>query len=147
MYWRVPIVEYLAQGKLPSDSLEAKKDVPKLLVKIHEGWYGSHIGARSLAIKIIKAGYYWPTLVKDATAYVKKCDGCQRMGNAPQLLTSALTPVVSPIPFAMWEIDLVGKLPKAKGGAEFAIVADYFSKCIEAAPLKETKSKDVIQFL
>ncbi|GAA0162911.1 hypothetical protein LIER_39497 [Lithospermum erythrorhizon] len=174
-----PIIEYLTQGVLPSDSQEAKKvqnrsfkyqiykdelymkswdgplltcvsteDVPKLLAEIHEGWCGSHIGARSLAIKVTRAAYYWPTLVKDATAYVKKCDAYQRMRNAPQLPTSTLTPVVSSIPFAMCGIDLVGKLPKAKGGAEFAILAvDYFSKWVEAAPLKKTKSEDVIQFL
>ncbi|GAA0163007.1 hypothetical protein LIER_18984 [Lithospermum erythrorhizon] len=70
------------------------------------------------------------------------------MENAPQLPTSALAPVVSPIPFVIWGIDLVGKLPRAKGGAEFAIVAvDYFRKWVGAAPLKKTKSEDVIQFL
>ncbi|GAA0143591.1 hypothetical protein LIER_04241 [Lithospermum erythrorhizon] len=48
----------------------------------------------------------------------------------------------------MWGNNLVGKLPKAKGGAEFAIVAvDYFSKRIEATPLKKTKSEVVMQFL
>ncbi|GAA0169867.1 hypothetical protein LIER_24250 [Lithospermum erythrorhizon] len=56
--------------------------------------------------------------------------------------------MVSLIPFAMWRIDHVGKLSKAKGGSEFAIVAvDYFSKWVESAPLKKTKSEDVIQFL
>ncbi|GAA0171763.1 hypothetical protein LIER_25723 [Lithospermum erythrorhizon] len=49
------------------------------------------------------------------------------MGKAPQPPTFALTPMVSPSLFVMWGIDLVGKLPKAKRGAEFAIVAvDYF---------------------
>ncbi|GAA0149534.1 hypothetical protein LIER_08684 [Lithospermum erythrorhizon] len=148
MDWRDPIIEYLAQEKLSKDSLEAKKDIPKLLAEIHEGWCESHIGARSLAIKVTRARYYWPTLVKDATAYVKRCDACQRMGNAAQLPTSALTPVISLIPFTMQGIDLIGKLSKAKGRAEFAIVAvDYFSKWVEAAPLKKTKSEDVIQFL
>ncbi|GAA0176530.1 hypothetical protein LIER_29504 [Lithospermum erythrorhizon] len=37
------------------------------------------------------------------------------MQNTPQFSTLALTPVVSPIPFAMCGIDLVGKLPNAKG--------------------------------
>ncbi|GAA0172028.1 hypothetical protein LIER_25936 [Lithospermum erythrorhizon] len=118
------------------------EDVPRLLAEIREGWCGSHIGARSLAIKITRAGYYWPTLVKDAIGYVKKCNACQWMGNAPQLPTLSLTPVVSPIPFTMWGIDLVGKLPKAQGQVEFTIVAvDYFSKRVEAAPLKKTRSE------
>ncbi|GAA0161345.1 hypothetical protein LIER_17681 [Lithospermum erythrorhizon] len=45
------------------------KDAPKVLAEVHEGWCRSHNGARSLAIKITRAGYYWPTLVKDSTAF------------------------------------------------------------------------------
>ncbi|GAA0169555.1 hypothetical protein LIER_24009 [Lithospermum erythrorhizon] len=119
-----------------------------MLVEIHDGWCRSHIGARSLAIKVTRVDYYWPTLVKDSVAYVKRCDACQRLGNSPQFPTSTLTPVVSLIPFAMWGIDLVGKLPNAKGGVEFAIVGvDYFSKWIETAPLKKTKGENVTHFL
>ncbi|GAA0176481.1 hypothetical protein LIER_29463 [Lithospermum erythrorhizon] len=105
------------------------EDIPKILVEVHQGWCGSHIEARSLAIKITRARYYWPILVKDALSYLKKCDVSQRLGNTPQQPAFNLTPVVSPIPFAMWGIDLVGKLPQGKGGVEFAIVVvDYFSK-------------------
>ncbi|XP_074323540.1 uncharacterized protein LOC141660453 [Apium graveolens] len=32
-----------------------------------------------------------------------------------------LTPMVSPWPFAMWGIDLIGELPKAKGDVKFGI--------------------------
>ncbi|GAA0174904.1 hypothetical protein LIER_28192 [Lithospermum erythrorhizon] len=53
-----------------------------------------------------------------------------------------------PIPFATWEVDLVGKLPKEKGGVEFAIVAvDYFRKWVEAVPLKKTRGEEVTHFL
>ena len=33
--------------------------------EIHEGVYGNHSGARSLVHKLIRAGYYWPTMQKD----------------------------------------------------------------------------------
>jgi len=33
-----------------------------VLREIHEGVYGNHAGARSLAGKALEAGYYWPTL-------------------------------------------------------------------------------------
>ncbi|GAA0152216.1 hypothetical protein LIER_10752 [Lithospermum erythrorhizon] len=49
-------------------------DIPRVLAEIHEGWCGSHIGARSLAIKVTRAGYYGLALVKDSVAYVMKCD-------------------------------------------------------------------------
>ncbi|KAL2231037.1 UNVERIFIED_CONTAM: Pol polyprotein [Sesamum indicum] len=34
--------------------------------EIHEGSCGNHSGARSLAQKITRQGYFWPTLVKDS---------------------------------------------------------------------------------
>ncbi|GAA0172716.1 hypothetical protein LIER_26487 [Lithospermum erythrorhizon] len=69
-----------------------------------------------------------------------KCDAFQCLGNAPQQPVCTLTSVVSPILFAMWGIDLVGKLPKAKRGVEFAIVAtDYFNKWVKMVPLKKTR--------
>ena len=34
--------------------------------EVHEGICGNHSGARSLAHKLIRAGYYWPTILKDA---------------------------------------------------------------------------------
>ncbi|GAA0183486.1 hypothetical protein LIER_30887 [Lithospermum erythrorhizon] len=143
-------MEYALQKLLDGPLLlcVSADDIPKVLAEVHEGWYGSHIGARSLAIKITREGYYWPTLVKDALSYVQRLDACQHLGNAPQQPTCTLTPVISPIPFAMWRIDLVRKLPKAKGGAEFAIVAvDYFNKWVEMVPLKKTRGDDVTHFL
>ena len=44
--------------------------------EIHEGICGNHTGARSLVHKLIRAGYYWPTMLKDTQAYVKTCDKC-----------------------------------------------------------------------
>ena len=30
--------------------------------EIHEGICGNHLGARSLVHKLVRAGYYWPTI-------------------------------------------------------------------------------------
>ena len=34
--------------------------------EVHEGICGNHSGARSLVQKLIRVGYYWPTIQKDA---------------------------------------------------------------------------------
>ena len=42
-------------------------------------------------------------------------------------------------PFTIWEIDLIGQLPKDKGGAQYVVVAvDYFTKCVEVEALAPT---------
>ena len=45
-----------------------------VLREVHEGACGNHSGARSLIHKVVRAGYYWPTVQADAKAYVKVCD-------------------------------------------------------------------------
>ena len=54
-----------------------KEDANYVLREVHEGICGNHIGARSLAAKTLRQGYYWPTILKDATELVKKCKICQ----------------------------------------------------------------------
>ena len=46
------------------------EEVDYAMREIHEGICGNHSGARSLVHKLIRAGYYWPTMLKDAQAYV-----------------------------------------------------------------------------
>ncbi|XP_065007552.1 uncharacterized protein LOC135638367 [Musa acuminata AAA Group] len=46
-----------------------------VLAETHEGVCGEHIGGRTLAHKILRQGYYWPTMCRDAKAYVQRC-GC-----------------------------------------------------------------------
>ena len=44
--------------------------------EVHEGICGNHSRARSLVHKLIRSGYYWPTMLRDAQSYVKACDKC-----------------------------------------------------------------------
>ena len=77
-----------------------------VLREVHKGACGNHSGARSLIHKVVRAGYYWPTIQVDAKAYVKVCDQCQRFSNIPRQLSEYLTPMMAPWPFAQWGLDL-----------------------------------------
>ncbi|MCI71279.1 hypothetical protein A2U01_0092542, partial [Trifolium medium] len=54
------------------------EDAKRILDEIHGGSCGSHIGARSLAGKVMRAGFYRPNLHDDAAGHVRACDKCQR---------------------------------------------------------------------
>ena len=43
-----------------------QKEADYVMKEVHEGICGNHSGARSLVHKFIQAGYYWPTMMKDA---------------------------------------------------------------------------------
>ena len=67
-----------------------------VLVELHEGVCGNHSGGRSLAHRAHSQGYYWPTMKKDAAAYVKKCDKCQRHAPIPHVPSETLKPISGP---------------------------------------------------
>ena len=54
----------------------ALEEANYMLREVHEGACGNHSGAKSLVHKVIRSGYYWPTIQVDAKAYVKVCDQC-----------------------------------------------------------------------
>ena len=53
----------------------------ELLGKIHEGVCGAHIGSRPLAAKAVRQGFYWSSMIKDATEVVTRCEACQKISN------------------------------------------------------------------
>ncbi|KAK3020962.1 hypothetical protein RJ639_046326 [Escallonia herrerae] len=113
----------------PSESLYA-------LQEVHEGICGQHLGGRTLAQKILRQGYYWPTMQKDAIEFTRRCDQCQKFAPLSHTPVAPLTSIVSPIPFAVWGMDLLGPFPMASGQRRFMIVAiDYFTKWTEAESL------------
>jgi hypothetical protein len=71
-----------------------------VLREIHEGICGSHSGARVLAHKAIRAGFYWPNMYKDSTEIVRYCDKCQRFANVTKQPPEELTAISSPWPFS-----------------------------------------------
>lgn len=44
--------------------------------KIHEGICENHSGGKSMVHKAIRAGYYWPSIQRDAAHLAQKCDKC-----------------------------------------------------------------------
>jgi ribonuclease HI len=116
--------------------------------EIHEGSCGNHSGARSLAQKVLRNGFYWPTIVSDTIALTRSCDECQRFSNLIRSPSSNATPIPVTCPFDKWGIDIVGPFPTGKGQKKFLIVAiEYFTKWVEAEPVETITEKRVIDFL
>jgi ribonuclease HI len=118
-----------------------------VLLEVHEGVCGSHIGGRALAAKLLRAGYYWPTMLQDSSDFVKKCDKCQRFSDKKHAPAQELTSVYSPWPFHKWAVDIVGPFPLAPGQLKFLIVGvDYFTKWIEAEAVAKITAERVKKF-
>ena len=126
----------------------AGKDTEYVLREVHEGICGNHIRAQALAGKVLRQGYYWPTILKDATDLVKKCKICQEHAKISHLPSEPLTSITSPWPFQQWGLDILGPLPIGKGRCKFIIVTvDYFTKWAEAKPLATITKEKIRNFM
>ncbi|XP_013617538.1 PREDICTED: uncharacterized protein LOC106324061 [Brassica oleracea var. oleracea] len=50
----------------------------RVMEEVHSRSCGNHSGGGSLAVKIKRHGYYWPTMIKDCEKFARKCEKCQR---------------------------------------------------------------------
>ncbi|GJU19443.1 reverse transcriptase domain-containing protein [Tanacetum coccineum] len=60
------------------------KEAFEILEACHSGPTGGHYGANFTAKKVFDAGFFWPTIYKDAFELIKSCDACQRQGKISQ---------------------------------------------------------------
>jgi len=49
-----------------------------VLVELHKGKYGVHLGARCMATRVLRAGYFWLSIKNDAHSFVEKYIECQK---------------------------------------------------------------------
>jgi ribonuclease HI len=62
----------------------------ELLQEIHSGACGHHAAPRALVGNAFRQGFYWPTVVADATRIIRSCQGCQFYARQTHLPTQAL---------------------------------------------------------
>ena len=116
--------------------------------EIHKGICRNHLGAWSLVHKLIRAGYYWPTILKDAQAYVKACDKCQRFSNLIRQPSKELTPMTALWPFAQWGLDIIGPFLTRFRQLKFLVIGiNYFTKWVEAEALATITERNIRSFV
>ncbi|GAA0138491.1 hypothetical protein LIER_00230 [Lithospermum erythrorhizon] len=70
------------------------------------------------------------------------------MKSVPKQPVAKMTPVLSAVSFTMWEIDLAGQFVKPSTKYKHgAVVVDYFSKWVEAIPLRNTTAEEIEDFI
>ncbi|XP_056694879.1 uncharacterized protein [Spinacia oleracea] len=120
----------------------------RMIEEMHEGICGNHQGGKTLALVCQRQGYYRPTMLTDAQEYVKRCEKCQVFSAVINRPANDLMPILNPIPFAQWGMDILGPFTTASGGRKFLIVAvDYFTKWIEEEPVAKITANQVKKFI
>nr|GEW75772.1 reverse transcriptase domain-containing protein [Tanacetum cinerariifolium] len=101
------IIQRCVHGQEANDILRA----------CHEGPTGGHHGANFTVKKVFDAGFFWPTIYRDAHNLVKSC------------------------------IDFMGPFPSSRGNSYILVVVYYLSKWVEAKALPTNNARVVVKIL
>ena len=79
----------------------AQSEVPAVLTEFHESSFGGHWG-RDVTISNLRRRFYWPTMRKDVTEHLKRCEACQQWSKWPKSNELRPTWVVEPFDLCTW---------------------------------------------
>jgi transposase InsO family protein len=97
---------------------------------------------------VLHSGYYWPSIFKDATKYVRSCDSFQMIGRPTSADEIYLHAQVMIEPFEKWALDFVGPIsPMSRRKNYILVCTDYVTKWVEAKSLFRATEKSVVEFI
>ncbi|GJZ50044.1 reverse transcriptase domain-containing protein [Tanacetum coccineum] len=108
---------------------------------------GGHHSANLTARKVFDAGFFWPTIYRDAHTMIKSCDTCQRQGKISQRDEMPKNAIQVCEIFDVWGIDFMGPFMSSHGNKYILIAVDYLSKWVEAKALPTYDAIVVVKFL
>ena len=87
--------------------------------------------------------------IADAIKYAQRYKACQSHADFIHRPPELLHPTVASWPFETWGIDIVRPIsPSSTKGHQFILaITNYFSKWVEAIPLIEVKTSNVVNFI
>ncbi|GKD16734.1 reverse transcriptase domain-containing protein [Tanacetum coccineum] len=101
------------------NSSSPKCEILKILEHCLSGPTGGHHSASVTGRKVYEAGFYWPSIFRDAKDYV----------------------------FDVWGLDFMGPFPNSRGKKYILVAVDYVSKWVEAQALPTNDARVVVKFL
>ncbi|XP_052478395.1 uncharacterized protein LOC128033935 [Gossypium raimondii] len=125
----------------------AEDEKPKILYHCHSAPTGGHFGGTRTAAKVLQAGFIWETLFKDAYAYVKSCNRCQRVENVTNINEMPRTNIIEVELFNVWGIDFFGPFPPSCDLKYILVEVENVSKWVEAEAYSTNDAKVVMTFL
>ena len=93
-----------------------ENEANKIMQEFHAGDCGEHLYWKSTVDKILRVGYYWPTVFPDVKKCTTSCHKCQVFEGKRQLLPLPLRPIATERPFQQWGLDFIGEINPSSSG-------------------------------
>jgi hypothetical protein len=140
-YWKDP------RGILLSYLLE--DDAKRAIGEFHKGDFRGHHYWKTTVHKILREGYYLPSIFVDVYKEVSSCHECHIFDGRIKLQSLPLKPISVEAPLMQWGLEFIGEihLPSSTQHRWILMTIHYFMKWIEAIPTKNSTGVVIIQFL
>ncbi|GJT04011.1 reverse transcriptase domain-containing protein [Tanacetum coccineum] len=145
-FWDDPFLFKICADQVIRRSVHGKEALD-ILEACHNGPTGGHHGPNLTTRKVFDAGFFWPSIYKDAHELVKNYDSCQRQGKISQRDEMPQNSIQVCEIFDVWGIDFMGPFPSSKGNKYILVAVDYLSKWVEAKALPTNDARVVCKFL
>ena len=121
---------------------------PQILKEHHDGRMASHFGIERTLARIKNAPYFWPKLRESVEDWCNKCDVCFKIKPSNKTQKAPMKMYGVGEPMERVAVDILGPLPVSTRGNRFIIViADYFTKWVEAYAVPDHKADTVAKTL
>ncbi|GJU98365.1 reverse transcriptase domain-containing protein [Tanacetum coccineum] len=117
-FWDDPFLFKICADQMIRRCMHGKEALD-ILEACHNGPTGGHHGVNITAKKVFDAGFFWPSIYKDAHELVKNCDSCQRQGKISQRDEMPQNSIQVCEIFDVWGINFMGPFPAPR-----AIISD-----------------------
>ena len=84
-------------------------EVKEKINEFHKKDCGGHLFWKTTTYKILRDGFYWPTLFKDVYKEVSTCHECKIFEGKRKLMSLSLVPISVENPFQYWGLDFIGE--------------------------------------
>ncbi len=120
---------------------------PDVLHQLHNVPVAGHFGVAK-TLGRLRERFYWPRCHRDVRDWCRSCDLCAQKRGPPRKRRSPLGQYNVGSPLERLAIDILGPLPETEEGNKYiAIVADYFTKWVEAYPLPNQEATTIAEAL
>nr|GEV87729.1 reverse transcriptase domain-containing protein [Tanacetum cinerariifolium] len=107
---------------------------------------GGYHDANLTAKKVFDAGFFWPTIYRDAHAMIKSCNTYQRQDKISKRDEMPQNAIQVCEIFDVWGIYFMGPFSSSQGN-KYILAGDYLSKWVEAKALPTNVARVVVKFL
>lgn len=119
----------------------------EVLTDLHEGAMGGHLGVNKPLVRL-RERFYWPGYHNDVYDWCQRCTACATRKSPAPKARAPLQNIKPGYPLQIVAMDIVGPFPESPAGnTHILLVADYFTRWMEAYPIPNQEATTVARKL